>query len=168
MAAKAKVPKFTGALKEPIPYYPMAVALLAHGEDADKQKKIWQTACNDLTKKRAEKLLMLLEYYRIEQSDPNAWLGLAYRLALDFIPGMKIVENARRRGAPPKWPGTDGIELIAGVEKVAKERGKGNSDAIRIMIRRNPGRWGKYSPETLEARYYEVLAQQTRLAQRLK
>ena len=102
MTAKTKGPKFTGALGEPIPVQlDLIVEQLAHGDT----KRVW----DQCRKKQIEKFTVLLKHYGIEVSHPDAWLSLAFCLALDFVPGMQIVEYApRRRGAP-----YDGQEAMA-------------------------------------------------------
>ena len=67
MAAKAKGPKFTGALGEPIPFdQGMIVALLEYGKDKDESVNIKQAALSNLGKEWTRKLLMLLDHYKIE------------------------------------------------------------------------------------------------------
>jgi hypothetical protein len=104
---------------------------------------------------RAEKLLLLLEYYDIKPNDPASWLKLAFLLALDHVPGMRVVENAPRgRGAPLKPLDVSGAHEIVGIiVEIDRERGKGVRDAIRIALKRKQL---KGSAKSLEARYYEA------------
>jgi hypothetical protein len=103
---------------------------------------------------RLIKLLLLLDHYNIKPNDPACWLKLAFLLAQDHVPGMKVVENASRgRGAPLKPLDVSGTrENVRIIDEINRERGKGVMDAIRIALRRKQL---KGSPDSLETRYYE-------------
>jgi hypothetical protein len=84
---------------------------------------------------------------------------LAYFLAVDFVPGMTILNAPpRKAGRPRKWKGisSDGPFLVHVVEAIQEERKKGISDAVRTAKKRFPERWPDYDAETLVARYYDA------------
>ena len=62
----------------------------------------------------------------------------------------KALKRKRRRR---KWP-ERGAELVATVDKIAKERGKGTADAIRTAKSRDPKKWNR-PVASLQTRYYE-------------
>jgi hypothetical protein len=66
---------------------------------------------------------------------------------------MRVVENARQRGAPLKPLDDSGArENVRIIDEIKRERGKGVMDAIRVAVKRKQL---KGSPDSLEARYYE-------------
>ena len=102
---------------------------------------------------RLIKLLLLLDHYNIKPNDPACWLKLAFLLAHDHVPGMRVVENAPQRGAPLKPRDVSGAqENVRIIDEIKRQRGQGVMDAIRIAVRRKQL---KGSPDSLEARYYE-------------
>ena len=103
---------------------------------------------------RLIKLLLLLKHYNIKPNDPACWLKLAFLLAHDHVPGMRVVENAsQERGAPRKPLDVSGMrEKVRIIDEIKRQRGKGVMDAVRIALRRNQL---KGSPKSLESRYYE-------------
>jgi hypothetical protein len=103
---------------------------------------------------RLIKLLLLLDHYNIKPNDPACWLKLAFLLAQDHVPGMKVVESASRgRGAPLKPSDVSGAqENVRVIDEINRERGKGVMYAIRVALKRKQL---KGSPDSLEARYYE-------------
>jgi hypothetical protein len=101
---------------------------------------------------RLIKLLLLLEYYDIKPNDSACWLKLAFQLAQDHVPGMKVVENASR-GRPLKPSDVSGAqENVRIIDEIERQRGIGVMDAIRIAVQRKQL---KGLPDSLEARYYE-------------
>ena len=100
------------------------------------------------------KLPLLLDYYDIKPNDSACWLKLAFQLAQDHVPGMKVAAYAPRgRGAPLKPRDTSGArENVRIIDEIKRERGKGVMDAIRAALRRKQL---KGSPDSLETRYYE-------------
>jgi hypothetical protein len=112
------------------------------------------TGANEILRTRLVKLLFLLDHYNIKPNDPACWLKLAFRLAQDHVPGMKVVENTSRgRGAPLKPLDVSGArENVRIIDEIDHERKKGIPDAIRIALKRKQL---KGSAGSLEARYYE-------------
>ena len=102
---------------------------------------------------RLIKLLLLLEYYDIKPNDPARWEKLAFLLALDHVPGMKVVEYAPRRGAPLKPLDVAGAqENVRIIDEIKRELGKGVMHAIVVALRRKQL---KGSKDSVETRYYE-------------
>jgi len=98
------------------------------------------------------KLLLLLDHYNIKPNDPACWLKLAFLLAQDHVPGMKVVENTSR-GRPLKPLDVSGAqENVRIIDQIKRQRRQGVMDAIRIAVQRKQL---KGSTDSLEARYYE-------------
>jgi hypothetical protein len=135
--------RYSGALNQPIV---LPLGLLYRPTSPIGAKGILRT--------RLIKLLSLLDHYNIKPNDPACWLKLAFLLAQDHAPGMKVVENASRgRGAPLKPLDDSGArENVRIIDEINRERGKGVMDAIRIALQR---KLLKGLPDSLEARYYE-------------
>ena len=108
----------------------------------------------EILRTRLIKLLFLLDHYNIKPNDPACWLKLAFLLAQDHVPGMKVVETTSRgRGAPLKPLDVSGArENVRIIDEIDHERKKGIPDAIRIALKRKQL---KGSVGSLEARYYE-------------
>jgi hypothetical protein len=134
--------RYSGALNQPIV---LPLGLLYRPTSPIGAKGILRT--------RLIKLLLLLEHYDIKQNDPARWEKLAFVLALDHVPGMKVVGYAPRRGAPLKPRDVSGArENVRIIDEINRERGKGVMYAIRVVLKRKQL---KGSPDSLEARYYE-------------
>jgi hypothetical protein len=102
---------------------------------------------------RLIKLLLLLEHYDIKPNDPARWEKLAFVLALDHVPGMKVVEYAPQRGAPLKPSDISGArENVRIIDDIKFKRAKGVMDAIHIALLKKLLTGSK---DSLEARYYE-------------
>ena len=133
---------YSGALNQPIV---LPLGLLYRPTSPIGAKGILRT--------RLIKLLLLLDHYNIKPNDPACWLKLAFLLAQDHVPGMRVVENAPQRGAPLKPRDVSGAqENVRIIDEIKRHRGQGVMDAIRIAVRRKQL---KGSPDSLEARYYE-------------
>ena len=141
MSGRSKT-HYSGALNQPIV---LPLGLLYRPTSPVGAKGILRT--------RLIKLLLLLDHYNIKPNDPACWLKLAFLLAQDHVPGMRVVENAPQRGAPLKPRDVSGAqENVRIIDEIKRQRGQGVMDAIRIAVRRKQL---KGSPDSLEARYYE-------------
>ena len=142
MSGRSKT-HYSGALNQPIV---LPLGLLYRPTSPIGAKGILRT--------RLIKLLLLLDHYNIKPNDPACWLKLAFLLAQDHVPGMKVVENASRgRGAPLKPFDVSGAqENVRIIDEIKRQRGQGVMDAIRIAVQRKQL---KGPPDSLEARYYE-------------
>ena len=142
MSGRSKT-RYSGALNQPIV---LPLGLLYRPTSPIGAKGILRT--------RLIKLLLLLDHYNIKPNDPACWLKLAFLLAQDHVPGMKVVENTSRgRGAPLKPLDVSGArENVRIIDDIKLKRGKGVMDAIRTALQR---KLLKGLPDSLEARYYE-------------
>ena len=115
---------------------------------------------------RRLKLLLLLHHYEIKPDDPACWFDLAFRLALDHVPGMQVLENSPAgTGRPRKPSDLSGLrEFVRIIDEINYERKKGIPDAIRTALKRKQL---KGSVGSLEARYHEK-KKQLRRAEELK
>jgi hypothetical protein len=133
---------YSGALNQPI-VRPLG---LLYGPTSPRGAK-------GIRRVRLLKLLLLLEHHDIKPDDPACWLKLAFLLALDHVPGMKVVEYAPQRGAPLKPRDVSGArENVRIIDDINRERGKGVMHAIQVALKRKQL---KGSKDSLEARYYE-------------
>ena len=154
--AKHPTKRFSGELREPILkklIFPFGVV----PGDSVKQREA-ESLRRELDLK-FKKLLLLLKHYKLENAGEDRWIGLAYHLACDFVPGMQVKDrpNSKRLGRPRKvgrysvW-----LQLRDEVDKISKERGCGIADAIVQLQKRRPKDWGSYKKTTLETRYHEA------------
>jgi hypothetical protein len=158
-----KRPKFSGELNEPIIENPWDGQIASSPQDVE---RIRQEALSRARKRQLLKLGKLLAFYEINSKARSRWILLSLKLACDFVPGMQILFHRRQRGRPAKWKSARGTELVEVVNRVKAERRKGVADAIRVLMKRHPGKWGsgnasdvKKTAASLQSRYYEVLRQ---------
>jgi hypothetical protein len=134
--------RYSGPLNQPI-VLPLG---MLYGPTSPKRAK-------GILRARLIKLLLLLEHYDIKQNDPARWEKLAFLLALDHVPGMKVVEYAPQRGAPLKPHDISWVrENVRIIDDIKLKRGKGVMDAIRNALHHKLLTGSK---DSLEARYYE-------------
>jgi hypothetical protein len=152
-----KRPKFTGKLNEPI--VSKALALLPKLDLSDQERQeLNELVKKDLEQQWMQKLELLLDHYKV-QRDKDQWRILSFRLAWDFVPGMKVVTEPVKKGRPGEWKGVKGLRLFYEVELIKNERKRGERDAIHILITRHPDEWGMYKGKKerqLVSRYSEV------------
>ena len=82
------------------------------------------------------------------------------RLATKAYPGLRIVVGTpKKRGAPRKWKGAHGGQLVAEVSAIMESQGKNADQALRTLLefkgvkRRDFGKQFK----VLKRRYYEAV-----------
>jgi hypothetical protein len=155
MARKRRGPNYTGALAQPIyleDHYKFTGAL---------GQPIQEPDVAAIIKEQVKKMRLLFEHYKIDPSDEHSWQDLALSLALAHVCGLQVA-NRPKRGPKRKWetglgdelvPGL-GDELVRAVEDVKSQTGKSTKDAIAELLKEP--KWEKYSPENLEARYWEM------------
>jgi len=136
-------------IKKPIYIDPMPWGLLSGRTSAELKDEVF--------KRRTEKLLLLLKHYNINLSSPDKWLMLCWSLAAELGVMEVIFEPPRRRGRSNVWTIDRQRSLVKDVEEICAERGKGVSDAVRVLVKRKE-EWAKYreSPEQLETRHSEA------------
>jgi hypothetical protein len=145
-------PNYTGALAQPI-----------YVEDHYKVRGLGQAIQEPdvaaISKRAVEKMRLLFEHYKIDPSDEQRWQKLAMSLALAHVPGLQFA-NRPKRGRKPKTGLYD--ELVRAVDDVKSRTGKGTKEAIAELLKER--KWKTYTPQNLEARYWETRARQKALA----
>ena len=140
-------PKFSGLLAEPI-YQPFSRGILAIPSEEERQKQIFE--------KQIDKLFLLLEHYKIDQHGEHCWVKLAFRLAGDLVPGMRIVDGLRsKRGRKGTWKAGQGEDLMHDVDSLRDRTNVTINDAIERLRKTDP-RWKGYTPQNLSARLREA------------
>jgi hypothetical protein len=107
--------------------------------------------------KQVDKLFLLLEHYAYPE--PTVSDGSAWFFSWQHVPGMKTTTGPKtRRGRKTIW-GESGLdaELVYLVRVVERERRKGITDAIRIVMKRYPDEWGQFPQQSLRTRYFEAV-----------
>jgi hypothetical protein len=147
MARKRRAP-YAGALAQPI-YV---------DQDAPEYHRYpdFTAALNEMLQTRAaEKMLLLFKHYKIDPSDEQSWQKLAFSLAFEHVPGLKLAFRPKP-GRKPTWKTGLGDELVRAVEDVKSRTGKRTKDAIAKLKEESGGTWGRFTVENLGARYREA------------
>jgi hypothetical protein len=101
----------------------------------------------------SKKLDLLMAHYKIEPKEPQCWRELAFHLALDHVPGMRVIDQpGRRKGAPRKRNLSHENAFIELIQTINRARKKGIRDAIRVVQKRQ---LLKGNVRSLERRYYD-------------
>lgn len=145
--------RYTGRLKVPIVRTPK-LTLILRGPP-EEQTRLGQEENPRIVGEQVEKLFLLLDHFKIPPKSPLRWFHLAFHLAKRHVPGVEVIEGlpakrgpkGARKGAPSRE------ELILAVTQVKLERGHGTADAIRILRKRDPDRWGRFSARNLQNRF---------------
>lgn len=77
-------------------------SLLNQKEIDEKNKKIRIDNALKCSKEAAEKLMALLTHYKIDKENSERWFNLSFALAMEFVPGFKVVTD-NRKTKPNKW-----------------------------------------------------------------
>jgi hypothetical protein len=140
MAGKRK-PRYSGALNQPIS--PIIKGLLISRGFERYVLSQWSA-----------KLNLLLAHYEIEPKEPECWRELAFRLALDNVTGMRVIDRpGQANGRPRKRDVSRDREFVEVIDRIEHERRKGTKDAIRVAKQREQL---KGNARGLERRYYET------------
>jgi hypothetical protein len=115
-----------------------------------------------ISKRAVEKLWLLFKHYEIDPSDEQSWQELAMSLALAHVPGLQFA-NRPKPGRKPTWLTGLGDELVRDVDDVKSRTGK-RRGAIAELQKEPGGKWKKYDPKSLAARYREARRRQKALA----
>lgn len=155
--AKRSRPNFPGVLNEPILKGQVFLFGVAPGDTDGERKTAYEKRLEEL---RLEKLIKLMEHYKIKPPEKSPWYMLAHRLACDFVPGMRVVDSLPRRGRPRgKWALELAHRFYDEINAITAELPSASiPTAIRIVRTRYPKEWRRYKPATLETRYYELKA----------
>jgi hypothetical protein len=106
---------------------------------------------------RQAKLHLLLKNYGIRGQTGRDFMELAKRLAVDFVPGFKLAEEAPKPvGAPGKWTTASGTQLVEEVEAVMEGCGLKVGQAIEWIQKIDPARYGNMKKSSLRKRYEEA------------
>jgi hypothetical protein len=163
MARKRRAPKYAGALAQPIyleDHYKFTGGLGQPNRELD---------IDAIRKRAAEKVRLLYKHYKIDPSDEQSLEKLARNLAFEHVPGLQLA-NRPKRGRKPKTGLYD--ELVRAVDDVksrtgksTKGTGKSTKGAFAELLKEP--KWNTYTPQNLEARYWETRARQKELASKL-
>lgn len=110
----------------------------------------------------APKMLLLLDHYGIERSEPERWFVLALRLAMDHVPGFQAEVP---RGRPHEWSSTKLALLRLAIDQKLHERkpaGRPRTVHNAASIVAADSRFARVfdrcpSAKTLENRYRDAL-----------
>jgi hypothetical protein len=108
-----------------------------------------------------ERIRLLMQHYGIEEANPQRLAHLAFCLALDWVPGCQIVDEAPRSpGAPRRVAQLDSVQLYIDIHQIHQERPEEPIHwACTTYLRRKRNKahflWRGRSPRTLVNRYWE-------------
>ena len=145
MARKRRAPTYAGALAKPI-YV-----------DVDQIDRVEEV----LRARVPEKIHLLFKHYKIDPSDEQSWQKLALQLAFEHVRGLQLAFEPKP-GRKPTWKTGLYDKLVRAVEDVKSRTGKGTEDAIAELLKEP--KWKTYTPQSLEARYWEARRRQKALA----
>lgn len=111
-------PRYSGLLNQPIFRLP----------------GLWGTHL--LVRDRKAKLELLLKHYGVELSDRFGLQKLAIFLALDHVPGMKVVDSLPKKGAGQRWDVEHSRKFVELIDQIMSEKNCGRAAAIRFAIQR--------------------------------
>lgn len=100
-----------------------------------------------------EKYKALHEHYGVNPLDRDSQTKLLVALMGDHVPGFRVATK-KKRGRPQKWHGHQGLELFYEIYSHAQKSGRSYLWACHRMARK--GKYTKYAPDTLYARFKEV------------
>jgi hypothetical protein len=89
-----------------------------------------------LVRDRKAKLELLLKHYGVELSDRFGLQKLAIFLALNHVPGMKVVDSLPKKGAGLRWNVEHSQKFVELIDQIMSEKHCGRADAIRFAIQR--------------------------------
>lgn len=121
------------------------VGALAQPISAPRPKTVLERASQDAEADAAEaarvvgewlqKLLLLLEHYEIEQQDDSRWFRLAFKLAMEHVPGFAF-DQQKPAGRPADWDSWRYMDLFLSVRSLMNEAaGRGCELTLRDACR---------------------------------
>jgi hypothetical protein len=124
----------------------------------EEQTRLGREADAQIVAEQFGKLFLLLDHFKIPRKSHLRWFHLAFRLARQHVRGMEVVEGPHtKRGPKGTRNGTPSThELLVALTQVELERRKGTADAIRILRKRHPDLWGRFSEKSLQHRYSKL------------
>jgi hypothetical protein len=154
-AKKAKRKKWEGQLGLPIPRVSEDFARWFCRKRPSVDPVRWIE--EQVERERHAKLPLLLKHYGVAGQTGRDFFGLAKCLAIDFVPGFKVAELAPQPvGAPGRWTKTAGAVLIGEVDVLKEADGLTAAEAIRLIRKLDPKRYGKMNERSLRKRYDEA------------
>jgi len=114
-----------------------------------------------------EKFRSLFALYEIDPDDAQSWKMLSYALAMEHVPGMRILyEPPPQPGRQRTWQAGWGDALLKEVEEKQANSKLSIASAIR-ELRKDPNKpWCKYPQQTLETRRREARRRRERAERR--
>jgi hypothetical protein len=105
-----------------------------------------------------DKLFLLLDHFGIPRANRLRWFQLALGLSRQHVPGMRVVEGSTpKRGPKGQRRGTPSDhEFLIALTEIKLQRKRGTQDAIRILRKRQPHIWGRFTEKSLEHRYSKL------------
>ena len=140
-----KRPTYKGKLArpmQPIPQQTLFAAALIERAENDRSGKASQhpmvkkceAALEEQWREALERMMLLFDHYGID--DHSNWVALAFALARDHVPGLRIMKD--RPGAKRKWTPTDAARLQLALGKIMGERNVTKTHAARILVKQDP------------------------------
>lgn len=145
MAMARKIPKFTGALAEPIKMGRLSLLKMT----AEEQRAAIAKINTDLLARRIDKLPALLRHYgwkggKLGEVSAGQLLGFIARLACDFIPGFQTVDEAARTKGRPRKHDSESLEALLHMIDIIKKLGLATTDqeacAVHVECSEDPPR----------------------------
>lgn len=160
--AKKSNRRFKGSyskLEEPIvlPLPPdTPITILHTAEDKNRIKneyEKWKSKCAfSAAKESLEKLHLLFDWYGIDSEKPNKWFSLAFRLAIDYIPGFS---TAKPPGRHKEWDDLRLLKLYCDINKIRKEKNNCSINQACHFLSRRKNEYGQ-SQRTLYNNYTDA------------
>jgi hypothetical protein len=130
---------YTGELAEPI-YEPSRELL------AERVLEKWSS-----------KIGFLFDWYEIDSDASDAWRLLALNLAVAHVPGMRFINEAKRkRGRKKSWKAGLGAQLVREVEALKTQQFGTYLEAIEALRRDKAKHWHSFTKENLITRHREA------------
>ena len=149
---KAKPRAYTGELAQPI-YEPILWASYSNGLERRK----W-LAEQGAIKRQLAKLEHLFDWYNVDDSADDRWFRLAFALAEEHVPGLRVIYDRKPQRGPRKtWDTGRYEQLFQGVNEIRSTRKITTKAAIKLLIADAAGAWHKSDPNSLNTRYREAV-----------
>jgi len=112
---------------------------------------------------RKAKFHLLLKHHRIDPTDPDAFLFLAFDLACKHIGGFAVTKTPPRAVGRPKTKNSmDMVELYGEIQHL-RDKGHSLSRACELLAKRKTSRWHGKNPLTLANQWREAKKEVARL-----
>jgi Arc/MetJ-type ribon-helix-helix transcriptional regulator len=147
-------------LRTPISGIPIeTLRYLAKDED-DLQRRA-QEEDEQARAAQVRKLVALFHYLNDNEAPRmTTWPEFALRLAIKAYPGLRVETGApKKQGAPRKWKGAHGTQLVAEVTAIMESQRKNADHALRALLEFKGVKKRDFTKQfkALKRRYYEAL-----------